>query len=200
MRKCGGTSTHSNGNGSLMRILPLAFVPHTSLDVCDVSALTHAHGISVLSCRYYLKVAKKLLEGADKREAVKSLDYDCEGEFIRVPMIDRYKREQIKSTGYVLDTLEAALWCLLTTENYNQMKHRGDGLIDFELLENMTKKIGARPLLVNEFAIDVAGKSPEKVLNEAILLIDSAQTQLDYEYEMPPKEQFYTWVWSNGLR
>lgn len=118
VRKCGGTSTHSNGNGSLMRILPLAFVPHTSLDICDVSALTHAHGISVLSCRYYLKVAKKLLEGADKREAVKSLDYDCEGEFIRVPIIDCYKREQIKSTGYVLDTLEAALWCLLTTENY----------------------------------------------------------------------------------
>lgn len=33
-------------------------------------------------------------------------------------MIDRCKIEQIKSTGYVLDTLEAAFWCLLTTENY----------------------------------------------------------------------------------
>ena len=55
-------------------------------------------------------------------------------------------------------------------------------------------------LLVNEFEIDVAGKTPEEVLHEAISLIDSAQTQLDYEYEMLPKEQFYSWVWSNGLR
>ena len=80
------------------------------------------------------------------------------------------------------------------------MKRRGDGLIDFELLEHMTKKINSRPLLVNEFKIDVAGKSPEEVLNEAIALIDTTETKQDYAYEKPPKELFYSWVWSNGLR
>ena len=80
------------------------------------------------------------------------------------------------------------------------MKHRGDGLIDFELLEKMTMKINQRPLLVNEFEIDVAGKTPEQVLEEAIALIDTAETRIEYGYEKPSKEQFYSWVWSNGLR
>jgi ADP-ribosylglycohydrolase len=115
---CGGTDEFSNGNGSLMRILPLAFFPCEESDVRAVSALTHAHDISVLSCLYYLDVAKKLLSGADKYDAVKSLSGKCEGIFARIPEIYKYRREEISSTGYVLDTLEAALWCLLKTERY----------------------------------------------------------------------------------
>lgn len=100
--------------------------------------------------------------------------------------------------GYNYITLK--LVCSDYEQNCRQMKNRGNGLIDLELLEKMTKKINHRPLLVNEFEIDVAGKSPEEVLQEAITLIDTAETRLDYAYEMPPKEQFYSWVWSNGLR
>lgn len=100
--------------------------------------------------------------------------------------------------GYNYITLK--LVCSDYEQNCRQMKNRGNGLIDLELLEKMTKKINHRPLLVNEFEIDVAGKSPEEVLQEAIALIDTAETRLDYVYEMPPKEQFYSWVWSNGLR
>ena len=48
-----------------------------------------------------------------------------------MPEFDHFKRifaddfealpeEKIKSTGYVVDTLEAALWCLLTTESYRE--------------------------------------------------------------------------------
>jgi ADP-ribosylglycohydrolase len=118
VRTCGRSSDHSNGNGSLMRILPLAFFPCEESDVRAVSALTHAHDISVLSCLYYLDVAKKLISGADKYDAVKSLSGKCEGIFARIPEIYKYRREEISSTGYVLDTLEAALWCLLKTESY----------------------------------------------------------------------------------
>lgn len=80
------------------------------------------------------------------------------------------------------------------------MKNRGNGLIDFELLKKSTEKINHRPLLVNEFEIDVAGKTPEEVLKEAIDIIDHAEIIVDYEYEKPPKELFYSWVFSNGLR
>lgn len=59
-------------------------------------------------------------------------------------------------------------------QNWNQMKNRGNGLIDFDLLKNSTEKINKRPLLVNEFELDVAGKTP--------------------------KELFYSWVFANGLR
>lgn len=100
--------------------------------------------------------------------------------------------------GY--DYITIKLVCSDYEQNYNQMKNRGNGLIDFELLKKGTEKIVNRPLLVNEFEIEVAGKTPEEVLKEAIELIDTAETLLDYDYEKPPKEWFYSWVWSNGLR
>jgi len=110
----------------------------------------------------------------------------------------RTREIPVEFKGYNYITLK--LVCSDYEQNYNQMKHRGAGLIDFELLEKMTKKINQRPLLVNEFEIDVAGKSPEQVLKEAIRLIDTAETEMEYMYEKPPKEQFYSWVHSNGLR
>lgn len=57
-----------------------------------------------------------------------------------------------------------------------------------------------RKLLPNEVLIDVAGKSKEEVLKEAIELIDSYKPLLDYEYEEPNRELFYSWVQSDGLR
>ena len=100
--------------------------------------------------------------------------------------------------GYNYITLK--LVCNDYQQNYNQMKNRGNGLIDFDLLEKCSKKVNSRPLLVNEFQIDVAGKTPEDVLSEAINIIDNADTVTEYEYTKPPKELFYSWVFSNGLR
>ena len=92
------------------------------------------------------------------------------------------------------------LVCSDYQQNYNQMKNRGNGLIDFDLLEKCSNKVNSRPLLVNEFQIDVAGKAPEDVLNEAINIIDNADTVTEYEYTKPSKELFYSCVLSNGLR
>ena len=100
--------------------------------------------------------------------------------------------------GYNYITLK--LICSDYQQNYNQMKNRGNGLIDFDLLEKCSKKVNRRPLLVNEFQIDVAGKTPETVLSEAINIIDHADTVTEYEYTKLPKELFYSWVFSNGLR
>ncbi len=86
-------------------------------------------------------------------------------------------------------------------QNKNQMISRGEnGLIDLELLEVSTKKIMNRDLLPNEVLLDVAGKSKEEVVNEAINLIDNYTSKLDYDYTEPDKEQFYSWVQSDGLR
>lgn len=86
-------------------------------------------------------------------------------------------------------------------QNKNQMIERGEkGLVDLELLEVSTKKIMNRELLPNEVLIDVAGKTKEEVLNEAINIIDNYESKLNYEYEKPSKELFYSWVQSDGLR
>ena len=82
-----------------------------------------------------------------------------------------------------------------------QMKNRpNNGLIDYELQRKTNDKNLKRDPLVNEVEIDVSGKSIEEVLNEAIEIIDTTESLLDYECVKPPKELFYSWVFANGLR
>jgi len=81
------------------------------------------------------------------------------------------------------------------------MLSRGEkGLVDLELLEVSTKKIMNRELLPNEVLLDVASKSKEDVLKEAINLIDNFECKMNYEYTEPAKKLFYSWVQSDGLR
>ena len=81
-----------------------------------------------------------------------------------------------------------------------QMHERKNGLVDDVLQEKLHRKMTARPLLVNEHLIDVAGLTKEKVLEKALSVVNNAEPILEYEYVKPPKEWFYSWVFSNGLR
>lgn len=116
--ECGGAGVYDNGNGSLMRILPLAFIPHSHKDVKDLSSVTHAHEISVKACELYLAFIDRILSGADKKDAIDSIKDECSGVFSRLASIDTFDRDSIKSSGYVVDTIEAAFWCFLTTDSY----------------------------------------------------------------------------------
>lgn len=86
-------------------------------------------------------------------------------------------------------------------QNKKQMLSRGEnGLIDLELLEVSTKKIMDRDLLPNEVILDVAGKTKDEVLINAIRIIDNYNSVLNYDYTLPDKNLFYSWVHSDGLR
>lgn len=98
-----------NGNGSLKRTLPLAFTPATDDEVRAVSAVTHAHPLSCYLCVGLVHVARRLIAGASPTEAA--------GEYARLR--ERPRRE-VRSGGFVRDTFEAALWCLLTTSSYEE--------------------------------------------------------------------------------
>lgn len=115
--KCGLKHYKHNGNGSLMRILPLALMPSSLHAIDEVSSLTHSHEISKHACRLYVATAEQLLEG--------NTISDCIGysgvwvkKFARIPKIYKLGRDGIRSTGYVVDTLEAALWCVYHTRSY----------------------------------------------------------------------------------
>lgn len=135
----GGTAESSNGNGSLMRILPLLFeVYDKPMDqrfeyTRQVSSITHGHIRSILACFYYLELALLFLEGKDKWTACNTLRTFLPPFFssLSVPAgeiatftrllngnIAELAEADIFSSGYVLHTLEASLWCLLTTDNY----------------------------------------------------------------------------------
>lgn len=119
--ECGGSDISDNGNGSLMRILPLAFIKHSINDIYNLSRLTHAHEISMSGCALYVDMVTALIDGCDKHNAVdEALFYGVPCNFERIETINTSpaSRDEIKSTGYVVDTLEAALWCFLNTDNY----------------------------------------------------------------------------------
>ncbi len=143
--QCGGSEFDENGNGSLMRILPLVFYLNRTVGenfaqkpasyeiIHNVSRLTHAHPISLIACGIYCAVANELLCGKPIEEAVKNgintakkyyrskIEYAPHLKlFLRVnpDKLAELDRSQIRSSGYVLHTLEAALWCLLTTDNF----------------------------------------------------------------------------------
>jgi ADP-ribosylglycohydrolase len=135
----GGTDEMDNGNGSLMRILPLIiYIKDLEINqrfewTKKVSSLTHRHIRSIMACFYYLEFAKKIIEGKDKFQAYRELQTEIldyfESRNINLLEIEKFNRllhqdisqvdtDNIKSTGYVMHTLEASVWCLLTTSNY----------------------------------------------------------------------------------
>ena len=101
--------------------------------------------------------------------------------------------------GYSFITLK--LVCNDLQQLRRQMENRpSDGLVDFDLQERLGAKMLNRAPLPNEHTLDVAGKDEAQVLREAIEIIASTESVLEYDYEKPDKEQFYSWVFSNGLR
>ena len=99
------------------------------------------------------------------------------------------------------DFVTIKLICSDLHQIQEQMRNRpNNGLIDFELQKKMNEKNIIRNPLINEVEVDVAGKTISKVLEEAINIVESVKTQLDYEYVKPPKELFYSWVFANNLR
>ena len=115
----GLTDVRSNGNGSLMRIVPLAFLPSVSKkDIEVVSAITHGHRIAKDACIIYVTIAQALLQGATLPEAIhEGMKGNKNPLFEHLPEVGMRKREEIKSTGYVVDTLYASIWSLLQTDN-----------------------------------------------------------------------------------
>ncbi len=131
----------SNGNGSLMRIIPLVFhlLNNHNVDsrfeiIKAVSSITHAHFRSFFSCFIYCEYCRLLVEGKDKIDAYYEmqkmvLGFSEKQEFNKeeVALFDRilrndiwrYEEKEIRSLGYVLDSLEASFWCFLNTDSYD---------------------------------------------------------------------------------
>ena len=141
---CGLTSPHSNGNGSLMRIVPTAMYCYSldgaelsdqSMDMIHaVSALTHAHARSQMACGIYCLIGAQLLDGKPIDRAVAdglsrakkfySQKFPDEMKtYARLfdPQFGSLDEDRIESSGYVVDSLEAAIWCLLNTTDYREL-------------------------------------------------------------------------------
>lgn len=128
--KCGCDGERDNGNGSLMRIFPAAVYSINRLGGIDedfisrMSALTHAHEISTVACNIYSRVVAALTRGEGIEQCVADAvaKSDANGlaafDRLRDPGFFDIPESGIKSSGYVIDTLEAALWCVRNTSSY----------------------------------------------------------------------------------
>ncbi|MCR5188961.1 MAG: ADP-ribosylglycohydrolase family protein [Treponema sp.] len=144
--ECGLKTERDNGNGSLMRIAPLplylfklfgdnAMEKEESFELIhNISRLTHAHYISLIGCDIYCSLMIEILNGSKKEEILKNALPKI-GEYVRhnphyASALNTYDRithrsfynlseDKIKSSGYVVDTLEAAIWCFFNSDNYH---------------------------------------------------------------------------------
>lgn len=132
----------SNGNGSLMRILPLIFhlANEENIDirvqkVREVSSITHAHPISVIACVFYVEFGILVLKNIDPDIAY---GYTCHRlkeyfknkkeelfleEFNRIfsKNICMLSPNEISNSSYVVKTLETVLWHFLDEESYKDV-------------------------------------------------------------------------------
>ena len=145
--ECGGKSVYDNGNGALMRMLPFVVYSYQKnlseevLLIKNTSQLTHGHEINQVGCKIYFDFMKRIFDG-DKLEDIyndiRNKDYT---KYYSKESVDCYKRilnsdiknlniNDIKSSGFVVSTLEACIWCLLNSTDYQSAVLRAVNLGD----------------------------------------------------------------------
>ena len=149
VENCGVTGEYANGNGALMRIMPVCLYVYENLKkfnitekqgielIHKVSALTHAHLRSEMACGIYYFMVESVLDnqgtllerlqiGVDK--AVTYYHEDIENlvqmaYYHRLMKLDKFLEtpvSEIESSGYVVDSIEAAVWCLIQTDSLKE--------------------------------------------------------------------------------
>ena len=145
IKECGGKTEHDNGNGSLMRIMPVCLYCYEkkpddkeALELIHlVSGLTHNHMRAKIACGLYYFCVKAVLDGKGglKDRLQEGLDagfafYESDisnrvelsyyGRLRDLGELSRTEEKEIRSSGYVVDTIEAAFWSLITTGSYKE--------------------------------------------------------------------------------
>lgn len=142
-RQCGSYDEWNNGNGSLMRIMPACLYcckkglrdEDAVREIHAVGSLTHAHIRSNIACGLYYFMVREILAGDGGLTArlqngldhgfayyeKKLYDHENLEYYGRLRDLCRFAQtpeKDIKSSGYVVDTLEAVVWTLITTDSF----------------------------------------------------------------------------------
>ncbi|MEK5232472.1 ADP-ribosylglycohydrolase family protein [Lysinibacillus sp. FSL K6-0232] len=137
---CGKTGEFDNGNGALMRIAPIAFAMLNELDftkraalIQQYTAITHAHPRSLVGSIIYIEILLSLYRNNSLAAALQEvhllvnnhLQGDAKAElasYHRIFQEDFFKltEDAIQSSGYIIHSLEAALWCVGTTATFKE--------------------------------------------------------------------------------
>jgi len=133
---CGSTNRYSAGNGCIMRIAPVplfyARIPLQAIEKSGESArTTHGLQVTIDACRYFGALLASAVAGVDKETLlskrycpalnywetnplVKEIDEVASGSF------KNKKPPAIRGGGYVVESLEAALWAFYNSDNFQE--------------------------------------------------------------------------------
>ena len=123
----GSTDPHKAGNGCIMRLAPVPIFYYPDIDVAahqaaESSRTTHAAAECLDASRLFARILVRALRGDDKPTVLLGDSEDFTG----APKIEAIARgdyrskskTQIHGSGYVVDCLEAALWCFDRTDSF----------------------------------------------------------------------------------
>ena len=126
----GATDPRSAGNGSIMRLAPIAMAFHRCSDQLDQACIdssrtTHGASECLEACVLLGRMIQRALAGQSKEEIL-SGDNNCRG--LQEPRILDLARggyrdrpvTAIRGSGYVVHSLEAALWCFWTSSSLEE--------------------------------------------------------------------------------
>lgn len=133
---CGSTNADRSGNGSIMRLapVPLFFAddPATAVRMSGMSSrTTHGSALAVDACRYLGLLISGIALGRDKEEVL-SHEYEPAPDYWRKnPLADQIEEvrkgsfkkldpPQIKGSGFVVKSLEAALWAFYKSTSFRE--------------------------------------------------------------------------------
>lgn len=149
----GSSEEMSAGNGSLMRLAPtvLFFASDPGeaiLQSGESSRLTHGNIQSIDACRYYAALILGAIYGVNKNELLSPQYAPIEEYWSYHPLCKKIQdvangsfkeksRLEIESTGYVIHSLEAALWAFYNSDSFES------GLIKAVNLGGDSDTIGA---------------------------------------------------------
>ncbi|AIK40050.1 ADP-ribosylglycohydrolase family protein [Bacillus pseudomycoides] len=140
--KCGGDSEYDNGNGAIMRISPLVFLLHNEFDfvkktevIKKYTEITHAHPRSIVGSIIYIELLLRLYHNNSLEKSIKEIlelfNENFNVNHLYRKELKRYMRifskdffnipeKEILSGGYVVQTLEAAIWCLGNSATFKE--------------------------------------------------------------------------------
>ncbi len=123
----GSSEKRSAGNGSIMRLAPVPMFYYPDEDAAvahaaESSRTTHAHPECLDACRLLAGIILRALAGRSKEEVL----LGAAGTFSGAPKIVGLARgeyrdkayERINGSGYVVESLEAALWCFAHADHF----------------------------------------------------------------------------------
>jgi ADP-ribosyl-[dinitrogen reductase] hydrolase len=122
----GSTNPLSAGNGSLMRLSPVAIwaAPRGADLVAETaraqSRLTHAAEECQAACAAYALLTARAILGVSREAVLAPMPFEGPSRIIGI-LAGEWRgkaRGDISSSGYVVDSLEAALWCVGETGSF----------------------------------------------------------------------------------